>query len=234
MIQANHDEGLLLGQRVDSSLDIPMVAQVLRIAAYDELHALAFYRRVVEQFGPVAPFVQIVEAEQRHYQMVWGLLERYRIMAPVDSWHQYVTIPGTLVECCEMGVAAEIDNVALYEHLLRQVDQKDIRELFYRLQAASHNHHLPALRNGIRHYQGGATAEVDLKEIYQRHGRHQLEEIFDKVERYRPLLESIKTGQVDPEALEKVLQESNLALIGGVVLGGVAMMTWNIMQKEKE
>lgn len=53
-------------------------------------------------------------------------------------------VPETRAECCRLGVAAEEDNIAMYDALLPVVKKRDIKNVFTNLRAASLNNHLPA------------------------------------------------------------------------------------------
>jgi hypothetical protein len=44
----------------------------------DEYKARATYRKVIEAFGPIRPFVNIVEAEDRHAKALLALLRASR------------------------------------------------------------------------------------------------------------------------------------------------------------
>jgi hypothetical protein len=116
-------------------------------ALQDEYRARSRYAKVLERFGPVWPFAAIAAAEQRHVDALLALFQRYGIPVPPDSWPARVTYPPTLAAACAAGVAGEIDNIALYDRLLRQVRQADIRQTFVHLQRASRESHLPAFRS---------------------------------------------------------------------------------------
>lgn len=73
----------------------------------DEYKALAAYRKVIEKFGPIRPFVNIVEAEARHAAALLSLFERYGIPVPEDRWPERVTAPDTVEEACRSAVEAE-------------------------------------------------------------------------------------------------------------------------------
>lgn len=62
----NADIDILLARKVDPSYPLPTMIQALRIALYDEYHAKAVYLKVLQTFGNVLPFSNIVQAEQRH------------------------------------------------------------------------------------------------------------------------------------------------------------------------
>jgi len=124
---------------------------VLR-ALEDEYHAEAVYAATLTAFGDVRPFSNIIKAERKHQAALLGLLETYGIAAPANGYltgeKPLDTLPATLQEMCEIGVAAEIENARLYdEDLLPAVaDHPDIIAVFTNLRDASVNNHLPAFQ----------------------------------------------------------------------------------------
>ena len=57
-------------------------------------------------------------------------------------------MPSTLAESFETGVAAEINNIAMYEKFLLQELPQEVRDVFERLMNASKNH-LKAFERGL-------------------------------------------------------------------------------------
>jgi len=159
-MKKNFDEALLVDLRVDSSYPEPILHQVLRIAIYDEFHAYETYNQVVTRFGPVKPFMNIREAEIRHCAALTPLFWKYQVPMPINNWAAKIRVPDTLLECCAVGVAAEIDNVAMYDNLLGYTRETDIRNVLTRLRAASLNNHLPAFRNCVAKLSGSTGLNV--------------------------------------------------------------------------
>jgi len=122
------------------------LAEILNEALTDEIKARDTYRKIIDAYGPVRPFANIVEAEQRHIEMLLPLLERYGIPVPKARDPAHIPVPGSLLEACEAAVRAEIDNVAMYDRLIAETEFADVRVVLHRLQAASRDHHLPAFR----------------------------------------------------------------------------------------
>jgi hypothetical protein len=112
----------------------------------DEYQARATYAQVLEDFGDVRPFSNIVEAEDRHARALIGLFERYGIPVPPDTWPGRAPRYASVREACEAGVAAEIANAGLYDELLAGTERADIREVYENLREASQERHLPAFR----------------------------------------------------------------------------------------
>jgi hypothetical protein len=112
----------------------------------DEYQARATYAQVIEDFGSVRPFSNIVDAEDRHAHALIGLFERYGIPVPPDTWPGRVPRYGSVQEACEAGVVGEVANAALYDELLAGTERIDILEVYRNLQEASQQRHLPAFR----------------------------------------------------------------------------------------
>ncbi len=115
----------------------------------DEYKARAFYRLVIKTFGPVRPFINIVEAEDTHARALEALCARYGIPLPADDWETKLPPPASIVEACRAGVEGEIENMAMYDRFLKDATISDIRALFQRLQARSRDAHLPAFERCV-------------------------------------------------------------------------------------
>ena len=124
----------------------PDLQSVLLDALDDERKAEATYEAVIAKFGPVRPFINIVEAEQRHAGAIERQLHRLGFPIPENHWNGKVEAPGSLAAACELAVQAEIENIALYDALIPTISDPIVREVFQNLQAASRDNHLPAFR----------------------------------------------------------------------------------------
>ena len=87
-------------------------------ALNDEYKARAFYRLVIRTFGPVQPFVSIVEAEDTHARALEALCARYAIPLPADDWGKKLQRPSSVLEACRAGVEGEHENIAMYDPVL--------------------------------------------------------------------------------------------------------------------
>ncbi len=235
-MEINFDEDLLVKLRVDESYDEPILNQVLRIAVYDEFHAYETYRKIIETFGNVMPFSNIIQAEIRHYQALIPLLEKYNVPLPIDNWYEKIELPNTLLECCEVGVAAEIDNIQMYDNLLLYVEEyPDIQDVLYQLQAASYNNHLPAFRNCVVQY---TNENVNITDIYNNFSEHNTgntnPEMLNKVNDFRNIATKFASGQINEQDVIKLFSSVDTATIGGVLLGGLGAMQLVKMMNEKK
>lgn len=115
----------------------------------DEYRARATYRAILDEFGPVRPFLNIVESEQRHVDALVAEYRRLGLTIPPDPWPGQVDLPATLEAACLAGVAAEEENVALYDRLLAMTDDAQVLAVFQRLCDASQQRHLPAFQRCV-------------------------------------------------------------------------------------
>lgn len=127
----------------------------LHAALDDEYRAWATYDQVIHDFGEVPPFSNIRAAEARHIEALRGLFERYDLPLPANAWPGKVTRYASLQAACAAGVAAEIENGALYQRLLASTQRPDILTVFRNLQEASQQRHLPAFQRCVERGAGG-------------------------------------------------------------------------------
>lgn len=124
----------------------PATQAAMDEALDDEYKARATYLEVIEAFGPVRPFVNIVESEGRHISALLSLYSKFGLTPPDDPWAGNVAAPSSLADACRAAVKGEIENAEMYERLLAGVDETAVRQVLQRLQAASRDNHLPAFR----------------------------------------------------------------------------------------
>lgn len=134
--------------------------KALSEALDDEYRARATYRAVIEIFGPVRPFVNIVEAEDRHAKALLALFRAFGVEPPKDKWSGRVRAPSTLAQACRMSVEAEIENAAMYDRLISQISDSGARNVMRRLQQASVLRHLPAFQRCLKREAGGGSAQT--------------------------------------------------------------------------
>ncbi|MGE3074400.1 MAG: DUF2202 domain-containing protein [Dehalococcoidia bacterium] len=110
----------------------------------EEYKAHATYQAVIDKLGNVAPFSNIVVSEQSHIDAWKTLLTKYEIAIPDDPFLGKVTAPATKAEACTAGVAAEKEDVALYDRLMATVSEPDILAVMQQQRKVSQENHLPA------------------------------------------------------------------------------------------
>lgn len=121
--------------------------EMLTYAIEDEYIARAEYELIMDEFGVLRPFSNIMKSEETHISLLTPLFEAYGIDMPADPSSHVIALPDTLAETFAVGVEAEINNIAMYEKFLATELPDDVRDVFERLKAASENH-LKAFENG--------------------------------------------------------------------------------------
>ncbi len=124
---------------------------MLTYAIEDEYLAKAEYELIMDRYGRIRPFSNIVRAEEQHIQYLVELFNTYGYGIPADTAKDHVVLPQNLKSAFETGVGAEIDNIAMYEAFLERELPTDVRDVFEQLKQASENH-LRAFKNNLRKY----------------------------------------------------------------------------------
>jgi hypothetical protein len=127
-----------------------IIGKVLTEAINDEYKARATYRKVINKFGEIRPFINIVEAEGRHIEALLPLFSKYDISVPEDNWDSRIATPESILDACRAGVEAEIENAEMYNRLLEVTeDYPDVQRVLIQLQRASAKNHLPAFQRCV-------------------------------------------------------------------------------------
>ena len=109
-------------------------------AILDEYNARAEYEALVEEFGSVRPFVNLIQAETSHIRALTNLYTTYGFTVPVDNGALSASVPSTLEEAYQIGVDAETANIAIYAQDLKLDLPADVERVFTNLMKASENH----------------------------------------------------------------------------------------------
>ena len=125
------------GALLDKELSI---ADMLMYAAQDEYLAHGEYAAIIEEFGNVRPYTNIVVSEETHLDYLQETYEVNNMDFPKDEYSKTIVVPTSLLEAAKTGVQAEIDNIAMYELFLKQDLPDNIKEVFNALMTASENH----------------------------------------------------------------------------------------------
>tara|TARA_R110002096_G_scaffold3025_5_gene15479 strand:+ start:3339 stop:3767 length:429 start_codon:yes stop_codon:yes gene_type:complete len=122
----------------------------------DEYKAWATYDQVIEDFGPVRPFINIRESESRHIDALHQLYSDYGLAPPDNDWIGKAPHFESVKSACAAGVQGEIDNLELYKRIKQSTDREDILRVFDNLSEASQQRHLPAFERCLqrRRYRG--------------------------------------------------------------------------------
>lgn len=127
----------------------PTLEEMLDYAIEDEYGARAHYAAIIEEYGTLRPFTNIIRSEETHIELLEPLFVTYGYEMPTGV--EEPGAPETLRAAFELGVDAEIANIAMYESFLERDLPEDVRDVFERLMRASENH-LRAFENGLARY----------------------------------------------------------------------------------
>ena len=119
----------------------PTVQEMLTFAIQDEYLAHSQYGTVLDTFGKVRPFSNIILSEERHISYLQPLFTDRGWDIPADKGKDMVIKPKTFAEALKLGIQIETDNIAMYEYFLQQPDlPSDAKTVFELLLAASNKH----------------------------------------------------------------------------------------------
>lgn len=131
--------------------------QALDEVLQDEYKARATYAKVIEKFGAVRPFSNVIRAESRHAASLKGIYDQYGLTMPEDTWQGKVPEFDSLQAAAAAAVQAEIDNAALYDRIMPQVSNPAVVRVFTALRDASQKRHLPAFQRAAQSPDGQCT-----------------------------------------------------------------------------
>ncbi len=211
----NPDALVLLSKKISLDGQSSVLSQALRIAIYDEYEAFETYKAILATHDVKTPFTNIMQAEVKHFEALIGLCKKYEVTPPLNDLVGTIKAPKSVQECYELGVAIEIDNIAMYDYLIPFISEyPDVLDTFYRLQAASINNHLPALRS---HVQNSSN-----------------EDIMSKFGDVASIASKIQNGEFDPSDIMGLVNDKNISLLVGMLLGGLGGYSLNSFLKTKD
>lgn len=107
--------------------------------------AEATFESAIAAFGPVPPFVGLVEEERRHADTLLQIFERHGLEARPNRWRGRISKPGSVREACSAAAAVEEARLAMYDRLISAVDDPEVAATFRALRDTARTGHLPEL-----------------------------------------------------------------------------------------
>lgn len=126
-----------IGAKEDQDLTLE---DMLRYALEDERLALAEYEYILKEFDVSRPFSNIIKAEQSHEKAVLYLYDVYGFEIVDFDASSHLVVPDNLEEIYNIGVEAEINNIAMYDKFLTYDLPDDVRRVFESLKKGSISH----------------------------------------------------------------------------------------------
>lgn len=115
--------------------------EMLYYALQDEYSAKAEYEYIMTTFDVTNPFENIRDSEIKHIDLLLPLFETHSIQLIEDTSENHLIAISSVQEAYEIGVIAEINNIAMYNLFLEQDNlPEDVKEVFVELRDASINH----------------------------------------------------------------------------------------------
>ena len=108
-----------------------------------EYAAAALYQAVINEYGPVEPYVSIKEGEERHIDALTRQLERLGFDVPQNPYVAVASAPEDLQTAAEAWAEGEIANVEMYDGLIAQTEDESLLRVLENLRRASLESHLP-------------------------------------------------------------------------------------------
>lgn len=123
------------------------VLAAMERAIQDEYHAEQTYQRVLDDFGNLLPFANVVDAESRHSESIARVFLNHEMGVPPSAWSRD-NVPrfGSVPAACAAAAVEEEKSIAMYDELLRGDLPLDVRTVFSSNREASLSSHLPAFQ----------------------------------------------------------------------------------------
>jgi hypothetical protein len=109
--------------------------------------AQALYQSVLDKFGNVTPFNDIVLSEAKHASALINQAQKYGIPVPEFPSSEGLSAIETVTEACQAGVDAEIADAELYDELMSFTTNSALIRVYTNLKKASLDSHLPSFED---------------------------------------------------------------------------------------
>jgi hypothetical protein len=139
-MMGNSQGGVISTDLTGSDYDETSLKATLDILLMDEFKARAEYEAIVDEFGLVSPYTQLIQAETQHIQSLERIYDAFGFAIPADTGKDYAVLPTSLDASYQIGITAETNNIALYETYLLTDLPTSVERVFANLQRASENH----------------------------------------------------------------------------------------------
>lgn len=116
------------------------VADMLLYALQDEYLAHGEYEQIMDVYGSIRPYENIIKAETTHIAYLNDIYDAYGLPVPADDSATHLVVPDSLLDAARIGVQAEIDNIAMYDEFLSHSLPEDIEAVFTSLRDGSVKH----------------------------------------------------------------------------------------------
>ncbi|TLD87845.1 hypothetical protein [Helicobacter sp. MIT 05-5294] len=202
----------------------------LLLALEDEYKAYGFYSAAIP-YGQI--FANLQSAEATHIQALQQHLQNLGVAIPENPYLEQTRLPTNLQEILTTALANENANVELYNRLIANESDENVLDTFYRLQAASFNHHIPALQYALNQANTNQTSGDSMQNLQNaikalNDGKELLNETGE-------MIAKMQNGSLSQMELEGFLNKLNYSLIGGLIVGALGANLLNeFLNQNKE
>ena len=216
----NYDENILRARRIQPSAPFPAAHQAVRIALFDEYAARGFYARLLEAYGGRAPSAALLRSHEKHVETLARLCARLGVARPLDSISQQLVLAPSWRGNCERAFVGEIARIRLFDALLAQTAQAQVRKALRALQWETVQSHLPMLRQAARDAQATeqyhAARGISPQQAYEQHGP-----VSDLLEK---MLTQLAQSAGPLGVFSALLRRVQPAMLAGVAAGGAGVV----------
>jgi hypothetical protein len=135
--------------------------ETLDAATTSKYKTCALYRMVLQAFGPVQPFKDLLKLEEKYQMVLTGLARRYNYPLPADEWEGQVEIPVSFVEACEEAIQLELENDGLYISLMQDGLDPALQRVLLRMRNVSLSSHQPSFREYLEFARFGEKRAIN-------------------------------------------------------------------------
>ncbi|CZE48547.1 hypothetical protein [Campylobacter geochelonis] len=182
--------------------------EFLQAAIKDEQIAFATYANIVQKFGDIKPFSAIMQTQLKFIQELSYMIKKQG-EEPQEADISDIEEAKSIEEAYEIALVIERKTIRFYEKMISNVQNEEIKDLFYRLQASSYNDNLPAFRKKLEKKDEIKSENQELN-------------LGKNGEEFGQILQKLINKDIKPNDFLSFLNSSNLSLLGGVLVGGVA------------
>ena len=130
----------------------------------------------------------------------------------------------------------------MYEKFCESLDDKELKDLFFRLWATSNNEYITSLKHCLKEIYSGAEAknELNLNEISQNFEQNGITNILESYQNdfneITKSLQNIASGKADKSELAKITNNPNFSFFSGLALGalGISVVSKNLNKDEED
>jgi hypothetical protein len=100
---------------------------MLNYVIQDEYLARPEYEAILQEYGIIRPFSNIIRSGERHISWFVPLFEQHGFEIIEDNASDHVVFPENIKTALENGVQAELEIIAMYEVFLEENLPEDVQ-----------------------------------------------------------------------------------------------------------